>query len=120
MLINFTNHPSSKWDEKQKSTALSLFSEILDIPFPNVSPKATQEDIDILAKEYLNKICSIKVETPITVHIMGELNLCFNLINKLKKLGIPCVASTTERNTQDMEDGSKIVKFDFVQFRSYC
>ncbi len=119
MLINLTNHPSTKWDDKQLNEAKMLYSEIMDIQFPNVSPEFTQEDIDRLGDEYLDKILSIDSKTLKIVHIMGEMSLTFNLINKLKQHDIPCVASTTQRDVEELSDGSKVVRFNFVQFRPY-
>ena len=52
------------------------------------------------------------------VHIMGEMNFTYALVNKLKANGIKCVASTTKRETVE-ENGVKISKFNFVRFREY-
>ena len=52
------------------------------------------------------------------VHLMGEMNFTFSLVNKLKANGIKCVASTTVRETVE-ENGVKISKFKFVRYRSY-
>jgi len=40
-LINHTNHPSSKWSEKQKEG----FDKIIDLPFPNISPTASDNEV---------------------------------------------------------------------------
>jgi hypothetical protein len=50
---------------------------------------------------------------------MGELTFTFKLVELLKSHGITVLASTTLRTTQDLSDGTKISKFEFVQFRSY-
>ena len=49
---------------------------------------------------------------------MGELTFTFALVSKLKALGIPAIASTTERNSVE-ETGVKSSVFEFVKFRSY-
>ena len=52
MLINLSNHPSSNWGEKQKQSAIAQYNEIVDIPFPQIAPAATIEDVLELAEEY--------------------------------------------------------------------
>ena len=42
------------------------------------------------------------------------------LVNRLQAIGIPCVASTTERVVTEESDGRKVSQFRFVQFRSYA
>ncbi|MCQ2253857.1 MAG: CRISPR-associated protein, partial [Bacteroidales bacterium] len=72
--------------------------------------------IDKLVEEYLAKIEAIpNVDA---VHVMGEFNFCYKIINELKKRGIKCLASCTKRDTVE-ENGVKISKFKFVQFREY-
>jgi len=44
ILMNISNHPSSKWSTEQKEG----WNEIIDIPFPEVAP-----EWDIIDKEYL-------------------------------------------------------------------
>jgi RNase P subunit RPR2 len=118
MLLNLSNHPSNNWPENQRSAALQ-YGEIIDMPFPNISPNATQEEIETLAQEYLEQIKNMAQHQQVTVHLMGELTFCFNLVQLLKREGIPCVASTTERIAVEAEDGSKTSQFKFVQFRPY-
>ncbi|WP_231999441.1 hypothetical protein [Prevotella melaninogenica] len=50
---------------------------------------------------------------------MGELTFCYYAVRLLKKAGIRCVASTTERIVEETEDHRKLVRFSFVQFREY-
>lgn len=112
MLINLSNHPSSAWTDAQKAE----YKDILDLPFPIVDPAGDGEYIDKLVEEYLQKIEAIQnVEA---VHIMGEFNFCYKMINELKKKNIKCVASCTKRDTVE-ENGVKISKFKFVRFREY-
>lgn len=119
MLINLSNHPSDSWTEKQKS-ATSLYGEVVDMPFPMVDPMATDEYIDKLSDEYLDKILQAKGDAAnITVHIMGELTFSFALIKKLQQKNILCIASTSKRISIDKGDGKKEVVFDFQQFREY-
>ena len=50
---------------------------------------------------------------------MGEMTFVFRMVKLLKRRKIKCVASTTERNVIEHEDGSKTFHFEFVQFREY-
>lgn len=123
MLLNFSNHPSSQWPEKQKEEAKKMFGNVTDIPFPNIPPDATEEDITQLSREYLNKILSFKNQYPkIAVHIMGEFTFTYNMIKELEKHGIPCYASTTKRTVEEIAENNvikKISRFEFVCFRKY-
>ena len=53
------------------------------------------------------------------VHAMGEMNLCFEVVNRLKAIGITCLAATTRRLILFENKGLKSNKFEFVQFRKY-
>lgn len=119
MLINLSNHPSEKWSKEQTDAANSQFGEILDMPFPQVNPEADENEIAVLADQYVEKIRTFAIERPVTVHIMGEMTLTFAIIGRLKSLDIPCVASTTQRLVKEMGDGHKDVVFQFVRFRNY-
>ena len=116
MLLNLSNHPSSRWPDYQISMAKQEYGEILDMEFPRINPHSDESEILSLADEYLHKIQPLK---PKAVHLMGELTFSFCLIHKLKLVGIPCLASTTDRITQELPDGTKMSKFEFVKFRFY-
>ena len=122
MLLNLSNHPSHLWPKEQITLAKQLFGDVIDIPFPDVSPVGNEKYIDQLSDQYLDKILdflSEQPETPFAVHIMGELTFCFSLIKKLQQYNITCLASTTRRISEITPDNKKISKFDFVQFRKY-
>jgi len=118
MLINFSNHPSQFWDNRQIEASLK-YEKLIDIPFPQISPYASEEDLRILAEEWVQKILELGEADNITVHIMGEMTFTFMVVTRLKELGIRCVASTTERKTTYNDDGSKVSEFSFVRFREY-
>ena len=117
MFINLTNHSSEKWDEKQLKAA-HCYGEIVDLPFPNIEPTFTKENIMCIVKDCTNIILGMKDENTV-VHVMGEMTFTYNMVNTLKELGVTCLASTTERNTIMTPDGKKISEFKFVQFREY-
>lgn len=115
-LINLTNHPYSEWGDTQKEAA-RIYGECVDMPFPIVDPEAGTEEIEALADEYLGKI--LELDGEITVHIMGELTLCYALISRLQQHGVECIASATARDVTILPDGSKQVRFHFSRFRRY-
>lgn len=116
VLINLSNHPSSSWPENQLDLAKTQYGPVQDMSFPKIDPEADELAIGELAEEYLSKILEIQ---PKAVHLMGELTLTFALIQVLQSHGITCIASTTHRTTEDLPDGTKVSKFEFVRFRHY-
>lgn len=119
MLINLSNHPSSLWGKEQIESAICLFGDILDIPFPMVDPNGDKQYIESLAEKYVDEMTKKADRDNTVIHIMGELTLTFAILNKMINLGFRCVASTTERDATISEDGTKNVKFNFIQFRDY-
>lgn len=115
MLLNLTNHPCKLWSEKQYNHALELYKEVIDLPFPQISPALDSSALDVLVEEYEQKV---RQTSPLVVHIMGEMTFTFRLVNRLQAIGISCVASTTERNIIE-SNGIKTSIFEFVQFRVY-
>lgn len=118
LLVNFSNHPSQYWDEKQRK-ASHKYGKLIDMPFPQISPNADVAELEKLAQDYVKQIVSLADSKAITVHIMGEMTFTYMVIAKLKELGIKCVASTTERKTTYNDDGTKLSEFSFVRFREY-
>jgi len=117
MFVNFSNHPSDQWEEKQLKEARK-YGEVEDFPFPMVSPEMSASDVNRLADEYVDKILK-KYGTSATIHVMGEMTFTFAMVSRLKAQGIRCLASTTERNAQMILDGQKLSEFRFVQLREY-
>ena len=118
MFINLSNHPSSYWSDRQWE-ASRCYGEVVDFPFPVVAPDATNQEIQALADVYVEKILSVGDAKSITVHVMGEMTFTFMVVERLKSMGIRCVASTTERKTTYNSDGTKVSEFSFVKFRDY-
>lgn len=115
MLLNLSNHPSPTWPEAQMQAAMEQYGSVQDMPFPNISPDATADEVRRLAEQYEVKV---RQADPAAVHLMGEMTFTFALVQRLQAIGIPCLASTTERIAEERE-GQKIVTFRFVQFRNY-
>lgn len=118
MLINLSNHPYSLWSEGQKQAA-KLYGNVQDISFPKINAKANEQVIETLTNKYVDKIKKLAVRELVTVHIMGEMTFTVLMVSKLQKLNILCIASTSERNVQEVKAGVKQVNFEFVRFREY-
>lgn len=119
MLINLSNHPSTQWKKKQLTSAKRKFGQIVDIPFPYISPYASSQQVKRKAETYLKKIKSIfknSLDKNNAVHLMGEFTFAFYLYEMLRKNNIQVVVSTTDRIVEE-KDGKKIVTFNFVKFR---
>jgi len=116
MLLNLTNHPSVNWPENQKSAAVYAYGSIEDMQFPQIDPRWDEDKIEQLAAEFALKIKEIN---PSAVHIMGEMTFTYRLVEKLKDIGLKCLASTTERIVTEDDRHNKISVFKFVQFRKY-
>lgn len=115
--FNVSNHPHNKWSEAQKAAALALTDgEIIDVPFPNVPPTASEEDVDKLADEITNKIGHGHVAM-----VQGEFSLTFKATTNLKNRGVTVVVATTERNSKETVQPDGTVKketvFEFCRFR---
>ena len=53
MFINYTNHPSASWGEKQTNEA-KKYGEIRDKLFLNISPQMTIQELGTIMQEKLN------------------------------------------------------------------
>lgn len=117
--INLTNHPSKGWSKEQLEAA-KQYGEIVDLPFPAVPADASAGSISDIADEVVQQVNKLtQNNTDSTIHVMGEMNLTYILVGRLQHLGYRCVASTTVRNAVDNPDGTKTIKFEFIQFREY-
>ena len=115
MLLNISNHPSSQWSADQLE-ASKEYGEVLDIPFPDTPSTATISDITQMADRVVEFIK--QYDNP-TVHIMGEMTLTYAIVRRLRSSGIICLASTTQRIKQHLEDGIFLSEFVFHAFRQY-
>ena len=117
--INHTNHASGRWSAEQKSAAVA-YGEIFDVAFPAINPSATTGQVRELVQENLEKILSLE---PAAVLCQGEFTYTFALVERLKEIGVPVLAATTERvvEAEILPDGTsrQVSTFRFVQFREY-
>lgn len=116
MFINHSNHPSTQWDEAQKSIAEN-YGSILDIAFPIVNPDSTAEEVESMVEQYGKEILE---KHPTVVMVQGEFTYTYKMVKLLKKHGVKVVAATSERIVNTLDDGkTKQVVFNFVQFREF-
>ena len=81
------------------------YGDIMNVPFPNVSPIANSDKVVELAR---NTASRLKVNGNDAVLVQGEMTLTFALVSILRSLGIACVTVCSERKvTEAVEfDGS--------------
>lgn len=128
LVVNFSKHPFNKKQEKEaiqllnfiKTDNESILIKDVDHPIvyeesPDVEPTVDKECLKKLINTYIQKI---KKHNPMIVHITSEPTFTYQMVNLLKKEGIKCIASTTERIVEQQGD-KKISTFNFVQFREY-
>lgn len=119
MFINLSNHTSEHWGDFQTKEA-NKYGDIIDMPFPAISPYSSSEELDIIVNEYYEKI--MKYNSPV-VMLQGEFIFTFRLVTKLKKAGVKVVAGRSERVVKETvnEDGIAIKRseFNFVGFMEY-
>ena len=101
-------------------TAAESYGKIIDMPFPEVPPNSSSEDVQKMAFDNLQKILEI---APVAVLCQGEFSYTVAMVELLKKNKIPVLAATSERIVSEIveADGStkKVSIFQFVRFREY-
>ena len=119
MLINCTNHPFEIWNTAQREAA-GAFGEVVDLPFPQIDPHSTPEELRRLAKEYAERI---EAQQPTAALVAGEFTFAFLLVDKLLKDGVRVLCTCSRRMTQEFRnpDGTneKRTVFVFDGFRDY-
>ena len=91
----------------------------MEIPFPSVPPKASEDEIERLGEEYANRLAELK---PNAVLCQGEFTLCFCVVRKLQEKGITVLSACSERVTTEGKTETGTAKssvFEFVRFRKY-
>lgn len=122
MLINLSNHPSSKWSKEQIEAAKQAYGTIADLGFPEILPSSSLAQVKQISRKYFAEIKNLLIQSKVennAIHVMGEFTFTFNLLEMLKQNNIPAVASTTSREVFEDEKGNKISKFNFIRFRNY-
>ena len=118
LLLNLSNHPYEKWSEEQKDAAKE-YGEVRDMPFPAIDPDDDADQIREIADKYIAEIIKLNAKFAVIVHLMGEMSFVVYAVSRLSELGIRCICSTSERDTEDLGGGEKKVTFRFKRFRDY-
>jgi hypothetical protein len=117
--INFTNHPSNRWSAEQLAAAKE-YGDVVDIPFPNILPTATEDHIAKLGDEYVKKILDL---SPAAVMCQGEFTFSYYVISELLAKDINVLSACSERVVREVQETPdvmrKISEFKFVRFRKY-
>jgi hypothetical protein len=123
LFINYSNHPTSKWSEGQLNAAKEMADRVVDEPFPQINPEATEFDIVDLVKSEINRLFqTYSGYDEFVIHIAGEMTFVAYFVSQINKwwaANAICITSTTKRDVMENSDGSKTVKFGFVRFRQY-
>jgi len=117
MFLNISNHPSTKWVPRQLAAAQVLGTTVVDVPFPNVPPLATEADVAAIAKNLVASLASPVAGADDYAMVQGEQSLCWELSRRLIALGWRVCVATTERKVIEGEGGQKTATFQFCQFR---
>ena len=117
--INHTNHPSSRWEEGQRSAA-EAYGTIVDLPFPAIPPDWSKDEVCRLAEE---NAYGILTRRPAAVLVQGEFSYTVALVERLKAAGILVLSACSERLVHERgdENGETIreSRFVFRCFRTY-
>lgn len=117
--INFSNHPSERWSAEQLAAARE-YGDVVDIPFPNILPAATEEDIARLGDEYVRKILDM---SPSAVMCQGEFTFSYYVISALLAQNINVLSACSDRVVREVQEAPDVVRkiseFKFVGFRKY-
>ena len=114
VFINFTNHSSDAWEEKQLEAA-GKYGQIVDLPFPNVCTHAGEKDIEALGEEYCEKILR---QNPAAVLCQGEFSLTFFVVTRLRANGVKVLTACSERKVVQKGNVKSSI-FEFAGFREY-
>ena len=119
VFVNFTNHPSEKWNNKQRSAALE-YGSIIDLPFPSISPEFTDSELKNLADLYVSKILEL---SPACVLCQGETVFSCLTAYILTSHNVNTVSAVSRRNvTESIDPNGRTVKnsvYEFECFRKF-
>ena len=122
MFINYTNHPSANWGEKQTRQA-SEYGKIVDIHFPAISPEMSRDEIyELACRECERILCILEHERNSAVLCQGEFSFTYLMVNFLQSKKIKVFTAVSERKVKELSEGDisrKEVEFCFQGFREY-
>lgn len=119
MLINCTNHPSARWDARQRRAA-EAYGETVDFPFPAIDPELSEEALAEQAAGLVRQILSLQ---PDAVLCQGEMGMTYCLTEALLRSGVTVLHACAKRECSErlLADGTteKTARFAFCGFRRY-
>ena len=93
LLINLSNYPSAKWEQKQKDG----FDKIVDIYFPEVTKETSLDEIYKIADKIIDdvklKVSNLNTEDYAWICIQGDICLSYTILldmNNLLPIVVPC------------------------------
>jgi CRISPR-associated protein Csx16 len=122
LFVNVSNHPSAAWRGPQRDAATTEGALLVDVPFPQVSPAATAEDLEEAAdavESEIERLEQVHERYTRDAMVMGEPTLAFLLVARLQKRRIRCVAATSWRESKELGTGERLTRFGFEGFREY-
>ena len=120
VFVNVSNHPSDNWSKEQLKAARQYGDSILDIPFPEIDPNCTDQEMDALVNETFAEIMKIDADW---VMVQGEYVFTYRLVQKLQGQNKHVVASQTKRFVREETNAEghtqTVREFRFAGFREY-
>lgn len=124
MFFNVSNHPifteKSTWSKEQREIAKIIGGELVDIPFPAITPDMPNDQIMMIAREVARDLKGMSKNTLSAAMVAGEYATTIAIIAELQKVGIPCYFGQSERIAEEREENGQVVvvhKFVFRNFR---
>lgn len=123
IMYNLSNHDYRSWSAEQREAAKAMVETVWDMRFPNVPADADADEVCEMAGDILDQLEELMDEKGEGyILIQGEMTLTHALVSEIHRLHytslIP-IAACSERYVRYDQDGNKIVKFEFQQFREY-
>ncbi|MEM2264684.1 MAG: hypothetical protein QXX03_05780 [Nitrososphaerota archaeon] len=121
-LLVISNHPPEKWEDEQKKG----WDEIEFIPFPEIDPNASRNEVSEMARLFFLNIVKPRLDNDenLFVCLQGEFTFFFEFCYYLSEYPLytkKFIFPTTQRVVEEQRnpDGSisKVYKFKFVRWR---
>lgn len=109
IVIGKTN--PKKWSNIQKSE----FKQIKFYRFPEVSPRASQEDLDDIYREISETIEDELSDPPVEVMLQGDFAICHKIFLRFPEVNF--VFPIIDKETIKKENDETIEKFSFIGWR---
>lgn len=120
LFLNVTHHASSSWSAEQKNAAEEIAYPLEDLPFPDVAPEMTSEEVGALAAVLCGEVLRRGARAAL---VQGEMTLTYALVRRLERAGVACYAAATARVASVEQEGGvswKRSRFEFAGFRRYA